>query len=283
LNIFSGRSVFNNNGGAIYRALKHFEPSLCVDVGAAAGHLTKYMLISQPECTVLAFEPFPGNYTFFNNTIGEDSRVTLRKAAVSDHVGVQSFDIGPTVSKGTAGWASMTGYSSVGRLINQNDELRGEKLEVEVTTIDNEISDDVLLMKIDVQGHEAQVLRGAENLLKKQRVKLLFVEFDGDIEVLEIMNEKDYVVYDNEYLIIPRDADDNLEGWNIVREVNLSTGRTAYNGWPECRPNNSKKYTEWFNGQRQRFLNLNTDLLFVSRNFTKIFERGARALNGAGG
>lgn len=59
----------------VYDILCHLDLGLCVDVGAAAGHMTRRIRRAGGARTrVVAFEPFPGNHEFFY-------RSTMRHAA----------------------------------------------------------------------------------------------------------------------------------------------------------------------------------------------------------
>lgn len=284
MQILSGEYMFINNNHAQYRLLRHLEPGLCLDIGAAAGHMTKAMLAAQPSGTVIGFEPFPGNHQFFFNSVGSNPQATLRKTAVSDSVGKQRFTCSSVITSGTGAWANMEGYSSVGKLLDDSEDGDDNGFEVDVTTVDNEIgSSHVRFMKIDVQGFEKEVLAGSKQALSEERVDLIFAEYDGDIGIFELMMEYDYTVYDNEYALFPRQGPLDLEGWKLIREVDLSTGKRAFNAWPHARPNNYVDYNKWFLEQRRRYANINTDLLFCSRKFAKKFQDGVRALNAKGG
>jgi len=83
--------------------LAHLPPGLMLDIGAAAGGITKRMLESSPNSRVIAFEPFPGNYPHFDKIVGNDSRVTLTKAAVAAKAHKGRLFVSATVSGEKAG------------------------------------------------------------------------------------------------------------------------------------------------------------------------------------
>jgi len=185
----------------IYDMLSHLDLGLCVDVGAAAGHMTSRIRRAGGARTrVVAFEPFPGNHEFFyQSTMGLDN-ITLIKKAVSDRVGVAEFTV-PSVVQGTEPrWEKYAGYSSVGFLSSEVDDAHPsaegarrpppqQRLIVETTSIDTEFSvgEPIDFMKIDVQGGETRVLLGADGMLRTRRINLLYIEWSGDPGVVRAL------------------------------------------------------------------------------------------------
>jgi FkbM family methyltransferase len=54
---------------------------------------------------------------------------------------------------------------------------RNENLTVNSVTLDNAVREDVLLMKIDVEGWEWSVIKGAAGLLKEFNVENIIMEY----------------------------------------------------------------------------------------------------------
>jgi FkbM family methyltransferase len=71
--------------------------------------------------------------------------------------------------------------------------------EIKITTLDNfsaNLSGRVSFIKIDTEGYEPQVLRGAEELIKRDR-PTIYIELGGDhqkssLEALQVLKELDY-------------------------------------------------------------------------------------------
>ena len=60
----------------ISKILCHFDLSLCVDIGAAAGHFTKRLCqLGGKGTRVVAYEPFPANNKYFYESV--EGRTTL--------------------------------------------------------------------------------------------------------------------------------------------------------------------------------------------------------------
>ncbi len=136
-----------------------------VDVGANIGNHTLFAA-AVCQAQVLAFEPSPGLARHCAENLaanGVDGRVQLRQAGVSDHAGMAQVHPGPTNNAG------MTQLKE-----------GGEKgiAEVPLVSLDEEIARLGLtpqVIKVDVEGMEVPVLRGAGRVLRQHR-PALYVE-----------------------------------------------------------------------------------------------------------
>ena len=239
----------------IYETVADLRPRLCVDVGAAAGATTRRMREAMPaEGRVVAFEPFPGNLPHFRATTAGLTNVTLLQKAVSDQIGTAAFYVESVVSGTEPGWRDLVGYSSVGHLRTERLwqlrklgktvrrwlrrpasmlDPRPTSLRVETTSLDAEFVHDMIdFIKVDVQGAEAQVLRGAQRLLRERRVALLYVEWFGGLEVVESLEGAGYTLFDSVYVgafarqCSPREFE--KLGFQVTERIQLSVGRPAY-------------------------------------------------------
>lgn len=240
----------------IYDVLGHLDLRLCVDVGAAAGQTARRIReAGGPGTRVVAFEPFPGNHRFFAEATRGLDNVQLIKKAVGSGVGLAEFTV-PTVVDGTeAGWERFVGYSSLGFLSSAVGSRRigikghaawamrtianrlrrrppPRRLKVETTSMDAMFAgQDVDFMKIDVQGGEREVLRGSDAMLRRRHIKILYIEWSGDPQVVDALTERDYRLYDSTYVAGPRvykvEAFEKI-GFTLIDELRLSTGKVAY-------------------------------------------------------
>ncbi|KAF5183967.1 Methyltransferase fkbm [Thalictrum thalictroides] len=154
-----------------------------VDVGANVGMAT--FAAAAMGFRVLAFEPVFENLQricdgVFFNRVGD--RVTLFEAAASDRLG------------------NITFHKLVGRLDNSAVSATGAKLafksneeiELQVPSIplDHVIpeSEQVLLLKIDVQGWEYHVLKGASKLLSRKVGEAPYLIYEEDERLLQASN-----------------------------------------------------------------------------------------------
>ncbi|OVA10492.1 Methyltransferase FkbM [Macleaya cordata] len=154
-----------------------------VDVGANVGMASFAAAVMGFK--VLAFEPVFENLQricdgVFLNRVGD--RVTVFEAAASDQLG------------------NITFHKLVGRLDNSAVSATGAKLafksneeiELQVRSIPlNEVipdSERVLLIKIDVQGWEHHVLRGASKILSRKGSEAPYLIYEEDERLLQASN-----------------------------------------------------------------------------------------------
>jgi FkbM family methyltransferase len=122
------------------------------DVGAQAGyHALLAARCVGPTGHVYAFEPLPRNQQFLerNIALNRTSNIELVRAAVSDHDGLAAFDPGPGFMAG-----HLAGRGAFQVACVSLDEWFGQGGRRPPT-----------LLKIDAEGAEAAVLRGAASLL----------------------------------------------------------------------------------------------------------------------
>lgn len=138
---------------------------IIIDVGAAEGAVAlffqKYL---QPQKT-LAFEPVPDIYPklFYD----ENQNVQLFRYALNNIKGTQSIFI------------TSNAYSSSLLKPQNNDQFQNQTTQIIETVIlddflrENHFHQEILLLKIDVQGNELNVLKGATQTLKNTHIVLI--------------------------------------------------------------------------------------------------------------
>lgn len=279
--IHSGFILFGNRPHAVYSLLCHLEPGLMLDVGAAAGVFTKMMLNKSPGSRVLAFEPFPGNFSYFEKNVGRDPRVTLHRVAVSDRAGEVSFFVSSVVTGKEPGWGDYAGYSSLGYIVDQNSQKESSAIKVPAIVLDDVVSERVRFCKIDVQGGEERVLRGAEALIANHGVDIFYVEFGGELSILAFLQEHGYCIFDNAYLLVATRKKPSEEQWKVEKPMALSTGKEAYEAWPRSAPRPFGDYCTWLQEQKKQIGNVQTDIVCVHQPvIPQFFEAAAKALKG---
>ena len=147
--------------------LLHFlrKEDLFIDIGANIGSYT-VLAAAHIGATTFSFEPVPSTYAYLLNNIAVnkvESRVQALKIALSSEKGSIAF----TSSLDTVNHMA----------------LKKEKDQIQV---DTEKLDDVLagqiipsLIKIDVEGFESEVLKGASHILENTGLKAIIIELNG--------------------------------------------------------------------------------------------------------
>jgi FkbM family methyltransferase len=141
------------------------------DVGANVGRWSELLLQEIPGACVYMFEPSPGCQSRIKGNPAL-SGVKLIPAAVGDEPSTAVLHF----SSETDGSASL---HERGDTFFKG--LEYSKLHVDVVTLDDVIEREGLefvdFIKIDVEGHELSVMRGAQRALKNRRVGALAFEF----------------------------------------------------------------------------------------------------------
>ena len=148
------------------------------DVGANVGYLTSLAAIrAGREGEVLAFEPHPTVYELLERNAarwrdsGAVENVELRRVALSDREGEGTLLAGP----------SFEGNMGLSALASGEAPTEGSNaITVPLARLDESVHAERLgLLKIDVEGHEPDVLRGAERLLENGAVRdIVFEDHD---------------------------------------------------------------------------------------------------------
>jgi FkbM family methyltransferase len=168
-NIYAGLHEFNDMAFTL-----HFlrPGDTFVDVGANVGTYT-ILASGATRARAIAFEPDAGTAVRLARNIelnGLSSLVDIHLAAAGERPGVVRFSIG----RGP-----------------QNQVVAADSIsarDIPVETLDDAVGDRApLLMKIDVEGYEAHVLRGANRVLHDERLKAVLTESRSEhvIRILE--------------------------------------------------------------------------------------------------
>lgn len=139
--------------------------SNCIDVGCHKGELLDWMLALSPDGKHFAFEPIPELNK--NLHLNYDLKgVLVFSYALSDESGKTAFQL---VKNAPA-------YSGLKQRTYAVAQPDIEVIDVEVKRLDKVIPSDVAisLIKVDVEGAEYQVLKGAEALILSQKPTILF-------------------------------------------------------------------------------------------------------------
>ena len=131
-----------------------------VDVGANIG--TYSYALSSLASHVHAFEPVPELAAFISRTL--PANVVVKNLAVSDTLSVLDLFVPIKGSREDTTAASVMTSAA---------HSAGVHHQVQTTTLNSLSDHDIGFVKIDVEGHEINVLRGADELIAKRRPTLL--------------------------------------------------------------------------------------------------------------
>lgn len=211
------------------------------DVGANIGYITSLAAARVgPNGRVVAFEPHPRAYELLERNAarwregGGIGEVELLRLALSDAAGEGTL-LSPSFEANT-GLGSLQG--------DQLDAPDSDAIEVPLARLDEVAGADAIdVMKIDVEGHEADVLRGAGGLLTSGSVRDIVFEDHGDYPsvVTAIVEEAGYALLslDNDLWglrLLPPERHSDLPEWPgasylATRDPDRARKRLAGRGW----------------------------------------------------
>lgn len=173
----SGGSVLDSGEKVAVDLLSHFPgPYTIFDVGANKGQYLNmvYSQLGNKDFKIHSFEP--GKFTF----------ETLRKnAPASEKVNLNNMGLGEKEGEFTLYYDSQgSGLASLTKrkLDHLNMDFSGSE-NIQLTTLDNycEKNDikSIHLIKLDVEGHELDVLKGSAKMFESRSIKIVTFEFGG--------------------------------------------------------------------------------------------------------
>jgi FkbM family methyltransferase len=134
------------------------------DVGANVGQSAKTYRRLYPGAEIWSFEPFPDSYKTLCRSLG-DKKFHPTALALSDRISKTELNIG--------------GDSITNSLLRRKSHT-GKTIEVQTDTIDNFCRTrgipHIDILKVDVEGAEERVFRGARDMFSRGAVRAVFVE-----------------------------------------------------------------------------------------------------------
>jgi len=144
-----------------------------VEVGANIGFESLYYARKYPNCVVYSYEPgaYAHHALSLSKAYNRLNNLELFKLGLGDATGVMSLESPTDASRNR-------GLGSLKRNIDHDETYERES--VKIVTLDSHFSDlrRLSLIKIDTQGFEWNVLRGAVQTIKKHRPVILFEHED---------------------------------------------------------------------------------------------------------
>jgi FkbM family methyltransferase len=162
-----GRVLARRLEPEVHLVAKLVTPELmAVDVGANFGVYTAAML--KAGAKVIAFEPLTEcAEALRHHSSRYRGRLTVHETALSDRAGAAALHLPRDQSRLLTGLATLSEVS-----------LQHEDRQVDLRTLDSYEFADVRLIKIDVEGHEQAVIRGAAETIRANHLPSLIVEIE---------------------------------------------------------------------------------------------------------
>lgn len=187
-----------NHEALIRSCVRTLAPHAFWDVGANLGLYSWIVKTESPQTEVVLFEPLPANQALIRHTVSGNqlSGVSLVEAAVSDRIGqlmLYPDEVGDATASPEAEADSITLHDWG---------LMPGLLEVTMVTIDSERarSGAVDMLKIDVEGHEASVIRGGMKTIRSDQPVIFIGCFHPRASCLSPLVECGYKIIDGDTL-----------------------------------------------------------------------------------
>jgi FkbM family methyltransferase len=164
--------------------------TLAVDGGANIGHMTSALAHAMREGEIWAFEPHPVIFSILSENGSRlkkevpSVQVETRRVALSGKTGTAEMYVPPR-------WKENAGIASL------EEKSRAGSVKVSTGKLDEAIEGPIHLLKLDVEGHEKDVLKGAmEHLEKKTINHVLFEDHQGPgSDVFRLLERKGYRIF----------------------------------------------------------------------------------------
>lgn len=159
---------------AFYEGLELGESPWIMDVGANVGEMAMLFRKLWPDARIECFEPNPTAFERLVNTTFEQGHFRLHPVGLSEHRGTATLyhnggtDEAASLHARDLRWAGAPNFGEL------KTDVRVQRLDEYMYT-----GDVVDLLKIDAEGHELAVLRGAGIVLHPHAIKRITFEFNS--------------------------------------------------------------------------------------------------------
>ena len=166
--------------------LKDFKVDNIIDIGVANG--TDFLLKEFPKAKFFFIEPNPFFFNFIENTLLKKYNSKLFKVAAGNENGSKKL------------WSS-EGFSS---FYERQDYKFKEEIEVNISNLDEILKNEILngknLLKIDTEGFELEVLKGATKILESISYLVLELRIENintynPSEIISFLYNKNFIFY----------------------------------------------------------------------------------------
>jgi FkbM family methyltransferase len=182
-------------------AVKNHNNEILIDVGANIGIYTLYWL-HFPNTRAIAVEPFDENIRLLSKNIHMNNFMT-RVDIISK----------PLSSQSTLGWSTINDIRPGGsdyKLSLNNNLNQSNSIKVETLTLDSILSGEKkkFILKIDTDGTDFDILKGAELALKDGKIVSVLIESSEEVQgVIESYLKRFDLIADSRFDLVDEHSD----------------------------------------------------------------------------
>jgi len=148
--------------------------STIFDLGANRGDISARYRNEFPKAAIYAFEPFPGSFDQLKQRFAGDQLMFSYQMAVGENKSILPFYVNKNVDTNSLLKSAEIGLSSDSSVANVSV-IEVPCIRLDDFCLENNVAG-IDILKMDIQGGEFGALRGAENLLKEKKIKLIYLE-----------------------------------------------------------------------------------------------------------
>ena len=147
------------------------------DIGAHCGDTTAAYAKYFAGSKIYSFEPFPDSCNKLKTRFADNPTIKIIQAAISNKSGIMNFY--SNSDSATNSLLSVTGEAQ--KWVNLPDAIQLKDIvKVKTTTIDEFCTEEgierIMILKMDVQGGELLALEGAEKMLTRRAINVIYAE-----------------------------------------------------------------------------------------------------------
>lgn len=174
--IFLARYFSDKRAFKVQKKLITSPRPIIFDVGAHIGQTAKTYRHFFPKASVYSFEPFPQSFQKFSQKHHRDRHIFGQNLAVSEQSGQVTFHANHDSATNSVLAIAPEGQVCWGKRLQSKEQLTVPAVSLDDFCREQNIQY-IDILKLDLQGHELAALKGAEELLSRQAIDLIYFEF----------------------------------------------------------------------------------------------------------
>ena len=165
----------------ILNYLLKLDIKIAFDIGAHEGETLEYFQKIKSINKIYSFEPQIKIYKKLYEKFNSNNKIILNNLALSNNIEDKVFFINALSSTSSFSLLDETSLwlKIKNMILNEKDSIK-ESISLKTSTIDHYVNehniDKIDLLKIDTEGHELEVLKGALKTIKEHKVKFILIE-----------------------------------------------------------------------------------------------------------
>jgi FkbM family methyltransferase len=148
------------------------ESPIIVEGGANKGDIIARFLIDYPTPIIHAFEPIPELAKALIDRFKEYSSVIIHEQALGAQNQITTFNVNNFDATSSILPSTSESLRYHGHMVERNHEIN-----VQMVRLDEEIDQEIDIMKLDLQGYELEALKGCGELIYKIKTIIIEIEF----------------------------------------------------------------------------------------------------------